>query len=108
MKEFMGIKNVIDEVAIIGYDGMNDGFRIIYQELGSIKTRKGKIIEKFLKKECVKYVREFDSNSVRSDGQIHGFGCGTVYTSCSGKRAKKGIEMTKSGLSSVARALGKK
>lgn len=108
MNEFMGIKNVIDAVAIIGSDGATDGFRIIYQEPRSIKTRNGKVIEKMVEKECVKYVREFDSNSVRSDGQIHGFGCGTVYTRCSGKKAKKGIEMTKSGLSSVARALGKK
>lgn len=56
----------------------------------------------------MKYVREYDFNSIGSDGNIHGFGCGTVYTRCSGKKAKKEVKMTKSGLSSVARALGKK
>ena len=108
MNEFMGIKNVIDAVAIIGSGGATDGFRIIYQEPRTIKTRGGKVIKKMVEKECVKYVREYDFNSIGSDGNIHGFGCGTVYTRCSGKKAKKEVKMTKSGLSSVARALGKK
>lgn len=107
MNEFMGIKNVIDAVAIVGADGCADGFRIIYKEPRKVKVG-NKVIEKMVEKECVKYVREFDFNSVKSDGNIHGFGCGTVYTRTSGKKGKgKKNIMTASGLASVARALGK-
>ena len=118
MKEFMGIKNVIDAVAIIGADGMADGFRIIYQEPRTIKTRNGKVIEKMVEKECVKYIREFDFNSVGSDGKIHGFGRDTLYTRSTPSTKKvvkkvassktKKTKMTKRGLAAVSAILKKK
>jgi len=113
MNEFMGVKNVIDAVAIIGADGVADGFRIIYQEPRTIKTRSGKVIEKMVEKECVKYVREFDFNSVSSDGKFHGFGRETAYTRStpSTKKIVKKVassKMTKRGLAAVTAILKKK
>lgn len=108
MNEFMGIKNVVDVKPIIGVDGCADGFNIVYQETKKVRIGR-KTVERVVEKKCTKYIREFDANSIESDGNIHGFGKGTVYSRSTGKRkaGKKEVKMTPSGLKSVARAIGR-
>jgi len=101
MEEFLGIKNVVDAEAILGTDGAADGFKISYYI-----TRNGKRIMKTV----TKYVREFDPNSVKNDGLLHGFGKGTVYLRSShlgASKDKKKVVMTSSGLSHITKILKK-
>ena len=79
--DFLGIKNVIDAEAIIGYDGIADGFKVKY--LADRPMRNGKIRK--IEKTKTVWVREFDPNSVPNDGLIHGFGNKTVYSRSTAK-----------------------
>lgn len=89
--EFMGIKNVVDMEAILGNDGMADGFRVTYNEPKEIKLRSGKVLVKDCLKQRTVYVREFNPESVASDGVLHGFGNGLMIKRSVGKKdaAKK-------------------
>lgn len=105
MNEFLGVKNVVDAVAILGNDGKTDGFKIVYQESRKVKVGK-KVFNRTIEKEIVKYIREFDPHSVKSDGSLHGFGNKIVYSRKNPK--SKVVKMTANGLASVARFIGGK
>lgn len=82
--DFLGIKNVIDAKAIIGYDGMADGFDVRYLAERPMKNGKFRKVEKTK----TVWIREFDPNSVPNDGLIHGFGNKTVYSRSNAKPKK--------------------
>lgn len=103
--EFMGIYNVIDVEPILGADGCADGFIVKYKDDRSYVNRAGKWINKVVECRKTVWVREYDYNSKKSDGEIHGFGKGSVYTKRV-KKEKKG--MTTTGLACVTKILGKK
>ena len=73
--DFLGVKNVISANAILGSDGVADGFDIKFIEKRKLKNGKVKNIER---RKTV-WVREFNPDSVKNDGMIHGFGRGVVY-----------------------------
>lgn len=107
MKEFLGIKNVIDAQPILGADGITDGFNIIYMREVNVR---GKPVMRECKKTV--YVREFDQNSVGNDGCLRGFGKASpmykkVCTSEKNSRAAK-AKNAKVNLEVVAQILGKK
>jgi len=56
--EFLGVKNVINAEAIIGRDGIADGFKIYYIEKRKIKFGRREL-EKEVEKVCIKYIREY-------------------------------------------------
>ena len=92
--EFLGIKNVSNAEAIIGKDGMADGFKVFYTE--ERPTRFGvKTIEKMK----TVWVREPEPEN---DGFMHGFGNPTVYKKTSAKpkteKSKKKVVLTKEQL----------
>jgi len=68
--ELLGKKNVIDAQAIIGKDGIADGFHIRY--FVERKYGNGKI-KRVEKRETI-WVRSFDASSIGNDGVFHGFG----------------------------------
>lgn len=71
---FLGVENVYDTRAIIGKDGMADGFQLYYKENGKEKRK-------------VVYIREYKGES---DGRLHGFGNGVMYkNSCSSSKKKR-------------------
>lgn len=92
--EFLGIKNVSNAEAIIGKDGMADGFKVFYTE--ERPTRFGvKTIEKMK----TVWVREPEPEN---DGFMHGFGNPTVYKKTTAKpkteKSKKKVVLTKEQL----------
>jgi len=93
--DFLGIKNVIDAKAILGKDGMTDGFNVRY--FVERKYANGKI--KRVEKRDTVWVREFDPSSVGNDGSIRGVGGSRI---CKGKTSK-----TKLNLSVIQKILSK-
>ena len=97
--DFLGIKNAIDAEAIIGHDGIADGFKVTYLADHHMKNGKTSKIERVK----TVWVREFDPNSVPNDGLIHGFGNKTVYSRSNAKPKKSSAV----NLSSIQKILKK-
>ena len=79
MKDFLGYKNVVDAIPVLGKDGITDAFDIEYIDYRNVYSC-GKTRPKEIHIKTRVYVREFDPNSVAPDGNIHGFGNPVVYT----------------------------
>ena len=91
--DFLGIKNVIDAKAIIGSDGMADGFDILYKETRTHNWN-GKTISKEFEKRKTVWVREYKPEI-------------KPKTKVSKKSAKKNTKLNSAGLATVAKILGK-
>lgn len=86
--EMFGISNVIDCVPILNKkDGIADGFVVKFVKERTFKAGK-KILTKQVEAEKTVWIREFDPNSVKSDGILHGFGNGIIFKKSSSKPKK--------------------
>jgi len=92
--EFLGIKNAINAEAILGKDGMADGFNIFYTE-----ERPTHFGVKTVEKMKTIWIREPEP---ANDGLMHGFGNPTVYKKTTAKpkaeKSKKKVVLTKEQL----------
>lgn len=88
MKNFLGISNVVDAQPIFGKDGIVDGFDVYYETSKNIKVGKKILTKTNIAKRTV-WVREFDQNSIASDGTLHGFGKGAILTSKNSRKVSE-------------------
>ncbi len=105
MADFMGIHNVNNVEPIFGADGVADGFKVSYTDDRSY-DRNGKWIRKIVQCRKTVWVREYDFNSRKPDGLVHGFGKPTQYLhSNKNCKRKRVFKMTKNGLDAVSRII---
>ena len=106
MKSIFGIDNVVDCVAIIGKNGVAEGFDVFYDRNIKVKVGK-KTLNKVVR--CKKTVWTSEPTAYVYCN-IHGFGCGTVYKkTVSSKKSKKTAKNGKITISAAeyAKILGK-
>lgn len=89
--DFMGIHNVYEVKSVLGIDGMADGFYVYYKDDRSYN--KGK---RWIKKivDCRRYVKVRDSQC-ENDGEIHGFGRGTMVKKSVSKKVQREADKNK-------------
>lgn len=89
--EFMGFNNVIDLEPILSENGkVTDGFKVYHKNYKPVKISKTKTIQKEVITVDTVYIRDYDYDSKKPDGSIHGFGNPNYYLNvCSAEKAAR-------------------